>query len=234
MKIPPEKIKNYVSLLRLNRPIGIYLLLWPTLWALWIAGEGPPDLKVLIIFILGTFLMRSAGCIINDYFDRDLDPLVSRTNSRPLAAGLVTPKEALILFVILVIFSAVLVFMLNKLTIILSCVGLLLAATYPLAKRFWHLPQFHLGLAFSWSIPMAFSAISAEVPVVAWSLFLTTVIWTMSYDTFYAMVDKQDDLDAAIKSLAILFGNEESRIVAILQSVFITFLIIIGLKVGFL
>ena len=177
--------------------------------------------------------MRSAGCLINDYWDRNLDSLVSRTRDRPIATGSVTPKEGLIIFGILIMFSALLVLTLNKTTIILSGIGLLLATTYPLAKRLWYLPQFHLGLAFSWGIPMAFSAVSGEVPIVAWSLFLTTIIWTMSYDTFYAMVDQHDDLDAGIKSLALLFGREQAKIVTILQIVFLIFLIIIGKKEGF-
>ncbi len=229
-----NKIKTYVILLRLNRPIGIYLLLWPTLWALWVAGKGPPELKILIIFILGTIFMRSAGCLINDYLDRNLDPLVSRTKDRPMATGLVTRREGLVIFCVLITFSALLVLMLNKNTILLSSIGLLLATTYPLAKRLWYLPQFHLGLAFSWGIPMAFSAVSGEVPNVAWSLYLTTIIWTMSYDTFYAMVDQHDDLDAGIKSLALLFGHEQSKITTLLQIIFLIFLIIIGKKEGFL
>ena len=234
MASPQNKFKAYVFLLRLNRPIGIYLLLWPTLWALWIAGKGPPELKILTIFILGTILMRSAGCLINDYLDRNLDQFVSRTKGRPMATGLVTRKEGLVIFGILITFSALLVLTLNKTTILLSSVGLLLATTYPLAKRLWYLPQFHLGLAFSWGIPMAFSAVTGEVPIVAWSLYLTTIIWTMSYDTFYAMVDQQDDPDAGIKSLALLFGREQSKIITILQIIFLIFLIIIGKKEGFL
>ena len=228
------KIKTYVVLLRLNRPIGIYLLLWPTLWALWVAAKAPPELKILVIFILGTIFMRSAGCLINDYLDRNLDPLVSRTKDRPIATGLVTRREGLIIFCVLITFSALLVLTLNQTTIMLSSIGLLLATTYPLAKRLWYLPQFHLGLAFSWGIPMAFSAVSGEVPNLAWSLYLATIIWTMSYDTFYAMVDRHDDLDAGIKSLALLFGREQAKIITILQLMFLIFLIIIGRKEGFL
>ena len=223
-----KKARNYAFLLRLHRPIGIYLLLWPTLWALWIAAEGPPSLGILTIFVLGTIMMRSAGCVINDYLDRRVDGKVTRTKERPIVTGVITPKEALVTFVVLVLFSTSLVLLTNKLTVLLAVIGLFLATTYPLTKRFSYLPQFHLGFAFSWSIPMAFSAVLETVPKIAWSLFLTAVIWTVAYDTFYAMADKKDDIQAGIKSLSILFGEEDVIATAILQTIFVIFLVIIG------
>ena len=222
--------RNYALLLRLHRPIGIYLLMWPTLWALWIAAKGPPPLGVLTIFVLGTITMRSAGCVINDYLDRHIDGKVARTRNRPIVNGDIKPKEALVTFGALILFGASLVLLTNRLTILLAVIGFFLATTYPLTKRFCYLPQFHLGFAFSWSIPMAFSAILGTVPNIAWSLFLTTVIWTVAYDTFYAMADKKEDIQGGIKSLSVLFGEDDIVATAILQIIFVIFLIIIGQK----
>ncbi len=198
---------DYAKLMRLHRPIGIFLLLWPALWGLWFASAGQPNQQVLIVFILGVALMRSAGCVINDYADRDFDPHVERTRERPIAAGRVSPREALILFVALCLTAFALVLTLNGLTIALSFVGVFLAATYPFLKRYTHLPQFYLGAAFGWSIPMAFAAQTGDVPVVAWVLFAANVCWSVAYDTIYAMVDCDDDLRVGVKSTAILFGR---------------------------
>lgn len=234
MKELTLKTADYVVLLRLHRPVGIYLLMWPTLWALWIAAGGPPPLNLLIIFLLGTIAMRSAGCVINDYFDQEMDGQVTRTKERPIANGSIKPQAALIVFFILILLSSGLVLLTNKLTITLATIGLCLAATYPLTKRFSYLPQFHLGFAFGWSIPMAFSAVLGTIPTMAWSLFLAAVIWTVSYDTFYAMADKKEDLRAGIKSLPILFGDDDAIVIVILQVIFMIFLLVIGRKLNFL
>ena len=224
-----QKLLYYIQLVRLNRPIGIYLLLWPTLWALWFAAEGLPDLQILFIFIAGVVLMRSAGCAINDYADREFDPHVSRTKLRPLAAGLITPKEALIVFISLSLIAFLLALRLNALTLALSIVALLLAITYPFMKRFHHLPQVHLGAAFSWAIPMAFTAITGEFPsLIAWLLFIAAVLWTTAYDTMYAMCDREDDLKIGVKSSAILFGQYDRLIVGILQALTLILLGIVG------
>lgn len=213
-----QKFLDYLLLMRLHRPIGIWLLLWPTLWALWFAAGGVPPLKVLIIFVLGTVLMRSAGCVINDLADRDFDPHVERTRDRPIAAGRVTPGEAVRLFVVLCLIAFGLVTQLNLTTVLLSVPAVLIAATYPLAKRFHSMPQAHLGLAFSWGIPMAFTALHGEVP---WGLcgllMLANTLWTVAYDTFYAMVDREDDLKVGVKSSAILFGRYGRLATALLQ-----------------
>ena len=211
------KFYQYVLLMRLNRPIGIYLLLWPTLWGLWIAGNGYPDTLVTVVFVLGVILMRSAGCVINDYADRHIDPHVRRTNDRPLATKRVTESEALILFAVLCLIAFGLVLLLNTLTIMLSMVAVFLAITYPFMKRYTHLPQAYLGMAFGWSIPMAFSAQTGEVPILAWWLFAANLLWTIAYDTLYAMVDREDDLVIGVKSTAILFGKSDKIIVAILD-----------------
>ena len=197
---------DYLILMRLHRPIGIFLLLWPALWGLWLASAGRPDPLILTVFVLGVVLMRSAGCVINDYADRAIDPQVARTRDRPLAAGRVTPRAALILFAGLSLSAFALVLLLNALTIALACVAALLAVTYPFLKRYTHLPQFYLGAAFGWSIPMAFAAHSGGVPAVAWLLFAATVLWAVAYDTEYAMVDRNDDRRIGVKSTAILFG----------------------------
>lgn len=212
-----ERLTQYTSLMRLNKPIGIYLLLWPTLWALWIAGEGKPDLLVVGVFVLGVVLMRSAGCVINDYADRNIDPHVARTRNRPIASGKVTPREALILFGVLCALAFLLVLTMNALTIYLSFGAVALAALYPFMKRYTHLPQVVLGAAFGWAVPMAFAAQTGEVPRVAWLLFVATVLWTTAYDTMYGMVDREDDLKIGVKSTAILFGDSDRLVIAALQ-----------------
>jgi 4-hydroxybenzoate polyprenyltransferase len=208
-----ERLKDYVRLMRLHRPIGSLLLLWPTLWALWIAAQGRPGLYLLAVFVLGVVLMRSAGCVINDYADRNFDPHVERTRDRPIAAGRVTPREALALFASLCLIAFALVLTLNRLTILLSFAGAFLAATYPFIKRFTHLPQFYLGAAFGWGIPMAFAAQTGGIPPVGWTLFGANVCWAVAYDTAYAMVDRDDDLKVGVKSTAILFGRHDRAMV---------------------
>jgi 4-hydroxybenzoate polyprenyltransferase len=208
-----ERLKDYARLMRLHRPIGALLLLWPTLWALWIAGQGRPDLHVLAVFVLGVALMRSAGCVINDYADRNFDPHVERTRDRPIAAGRVSPREALVLFAALCLIAFALVLTLNRLTILLSFAGAFLAATYPFVKRFTHLPQFYLGAAFGWGIPMAFAAQTGGIPPVGWALFAANVCWSVAYDTAYAMVDRDDDHKVGVKSTAILFGRHDRAMV---------------------
>lgn len=212
-----ERIIQYALLMRLHKPIGILLLLWPTLWALWIAAQGIPDLCVLLVFVTGVVLMRSAGCVMNDYADRDIDSQVARTRDRPIAAGKVSPKEALILFAVLCLMAFGLVSLMNRLTILLSLAALVLAAGYPFAKRYTQLPQVVLGAAFGWAIPMAFAALTGVVPPVAWTLFTATVLWAVVYDTMYAMVDREDDLRVGVKSTAIFFGSADKVIIGILQ-----------------
>ena len=224
----PDKLISYMQLMRLDRPIGILLLLWPTLSALWIAAEGMPDLTVLIVFVLGVIIMRSAGCVINDYADRDVDGLVRRTMERPLVSGALEAKEALILFAVLGVVAFVLVLMLNTLTIWMSTVGLFLAATYPFMKRYTYLPQVYLGAAFGWAIPMAFAAQTGTVPAIAWLLFLANILWATAYDSFYAMADREDDLLAGIKSTAILFGDDDKVIIGILQGSFLAVMLLVG------
>jgi 4-hydroxybenzoate polyprenyltransferase len=211
------KLPALLQLIRFDKPIGTLLLLWPTLWALWIAAQGAPDYDLLIIFVLGTFLTRSAGCVINDLADRHWDGDVARTSNRPLVTGSVTPMEARILFVVLMLLAFILVLFTNRLTIILSMGAVVLASTYPFMKRHTHLPQLVLGAAFSWGIPMAFAAQLGELPPALWLLYLGNLLWTMAYDTKYAMVDRDDDLKAGIKSTAILFGHHDRLIVAVLQ-----------------
>ncbi|NOY71097.1 MAG: 4-hydroxybenzoate octaprenyltransferase [Gammaproteobacteria bacterium] len=224
------QITQYAHLMRLDRPIGILLLLWPTLWALWIAGEGMPGFSILITFIIGVVVMRSAGCVINDFADRKIDPHIARTQNRPLAAGLVSPKEAIMLFVALCFVAFIMVlFFLNTLTILLSIVAVLLASLYPFMKRYTYLPQFVLGAAFAWAIPMAFAAELGTVPAIAWLLFLITVLWTVTYDTMYAMVDRADDLKIGVKSTAILFGRADRLIIGVLQVLVLSLLIVVGL-----
>ena len=199
----------YWQLVRGDRPVGILLLLWPTWWALWIAADGVPPLGVLAIFTAGVWLTRSAGCVINDYNDRWLDPHVERTRARPLATGAVSPREALVLFAVLMLVAFGLVLLTNWLTVALSVVAACLAATYPLLKRYTYLPQVYLGIAFGWGIPMAFAAVQGSVPPIAWLLFLGNLLWTTGYDTWYAMVDREDDLRVGAKSTAILFGDAD-------------------------
>ncbi|WP_412501284.1 4-hydroxybenzoate octaprenyltransferase [Shewanella chilikensis] len=212
-----EKIDVYARLSRLDRPIGTFLLLWPCLMALWLAAGGLPDLKVLIIFIIGVFVMRACGCIINDYADRELDTYVERTKARPLASGEVTVKEALGLFVVMGLFAFGLVLLLNPLVVKLSLVGMLLTIIYPFTKRYTNMPQMFLGIVWSWSIPMAYAAQTGEVPVEAWWLFAANWFWTVAYDTMYAMVDRDDDLKVGIKSTAILFGRYDRQIIGLFQ-----------------
>ena len=223
---------DYVRLMRLHRPIGILLLLWPTLWALWIAAHGTPDLHILFIFVAGVVLMRSAGCVINDYADRDFDVHVARTRDRPIAAGRVTPTEALVLFFVLCLVALALVFTLNTLTIQLAVVGALLAATYPFLKRYTHLPQFYLGVAFGWGIPMAFAAQTGAIPLVGWVLLAANVCWAVAYDTLYAMVDREDDLKVGIKSTAILFGRYDRMMVFLFHILALTLLVLSGARAG--
>tara|TARA_B110000046_G_scaffold164712_1_gene180524 strand:- start:5573 stop:6400 length:828 start_codon:yes stop_codon:yes gene_type:complete len=218
--------------MRLDRPIGTYLLLWPTLWALWFAGEGEPSLANLIIFTLGVVSMRAAGCVINDYADRNVDGSVERTKNRPLPAGEIQPRQALILFVLLLCLSLVLVLMTNKLTIMLSFGGLALASTYPFLKRFTHLPQLGLGAAWAWTVPMAFAAERGELPLALWWVFAAVILWTIAFDTYYAMVDREDDLKVGIKSTAILFGRHDLLIIALLQLLTLFCLVLAGLEFG--
>ena len=203
-----SKIKAYISLTRLDRPVGIYLVLWPALWALWLASGGLPDLYLLLVFVLGAILMRSAGCVINDYADRNFDGHVERTCNRPLATGVITAKEALGFFALLCLIAFALVLTLNSLTIYLSFGAVLLAALYPFMKRHTYWPQAFLGAAFAWAIPMAFAAVQNEVPWEVWPIFAVTLIWSLIYDTAYAITDKKDDLKVGIKSTAILFGDK--------------------------
>jgi 4-hydroxybenzoate polyprenyltransferase len=224
------RLQLYLELIRFNRPIGTLLLLWPTLWALWIAAEGIPDPKLLVIFCLGTFLMRSAGCVINDFADRHVDAHVKRTAHRPLVKGHVSEKEAKVLFAALSLAAFVLVLFTNMLTIKLSFIALALAACYPFMKRYTHLPQLVLGAAFSFGIPMAFAAQTNTLPHQLWLLYGTAVIWTIAYDTFYAMVDREDDLKIGIKSTAILFGDDDRLITGILQLTAILLMVLTGVQ----
>lgn len=210
---------DWVMLTRFNRPIGSYLLIGPTLWALWIAGEGKPDFNLVIIFIVGVFLMRSAGCIINDYADRHWDGEVKRTTDRPLVTGRLSGKQALQGFAVLISLAFLLVLLTNKLTILLSFAAVGLAALYPFTKRFTHLPQLFLGLAYSMAVPMAFAAQTGEIPKVAWLLYIANMSWTMAYDTLYAMVDRDDDLKVGIKSTAVLFGDLDLFMVSTLYAI---------------
>lgn len=211
------KTTALLQLIRFDKPIGTLLLLWPTLWALWIAAGGVPDVSLLLIFTLGTFLTRSAGCIINDLADRHVDGAVKRTSNRPLVTGAVSEKEAIALFIAMMVLAFMLVLFTNPLTVALSVAALVLASTYPFMKRYTHLPQVVLGAAFSWGIPMAFAAQRGELPAALWLLYLGNVLWTIAYDTKYAMVDRDDDINAGIRSTAILFGDHDRLIIGTLQ-----------------
>jgi 4-hydroxybenzoate polyprenyltransferase len=226
-----DRARQYWLLARFDKPIGILILLWPALWALWVASDGKPDLLVLTVICLGVVLMRAAGCVINDYADRDFDPHVQRTKQRPIAAGKVTPKEALVVFVVLCLIAFGLVLLLNVYTILLSFVAAFLAASYPFMKRFTQLPQAYLGIAFGWAVPMAFAAQTNTIPLVAWLMYLAVVLWALVYDTMYAMVDKDDDLKIGIKSTAILFGDYDRQIMAVLQLIILGLLIAVGLMI---
>ncbi len=218
------RLRDYAMLMRWHRPIGALLLLWPTLWALWIAGAGRPSPIVVIVFVAGVFVMRSAGCVINDFADRDFDPHVKRTRGRPIASGRVTPREAIVLFIVLCVAGLALVMLLNALTVALAFIGAFLAASYPFTKRFTHLPQLYLGLAFGWGIPMAFAAETGAVPVAAWVLLGANIFWSVAYDTEYAMVDRDDDARIGVKSTAILFGRWDRALVAASHVLTILFL----------
>jgi len=228
-----ERLRQYGLLMRIDRPIGSLLVLWPTLWALWIAGEGHPDAFVTLIFALGVFVMRSAGCVINDFADREFDPHVARTRSRPLAAGRVSPREALLLFVVLIGVAFALVLTLNRLTLLLSLVAVPLAASYPFMKRFTYLPQVHLGVAFGWAVPMAFAAQTNDLPPIAWLMLISIVLWAVAYDTMYAMVDRDDDIYVGVKSTAILFGELDRAMVGIMQLSFLVVMLLIGHQLEF-
>jgi len=219
---------EYARLMRLDRPIGIWLLLWPTLWALWISSRGKPNPRIFIIFVAGTVLMRSAGCAINDYADRSFDPLVARTKDRPLAAGRISTLEALMLFALLSVTALMLALQLNKATLLLAVVGGFLAISYPFVKRFLAVPQMYLGVTFGWGIPMAFMAQYEQVPRVAWLLLLANVLWVTVYDTIYAMVDRDDDLKIGVRSTAILFGDSDRHIIAVLQLMTLLSLYLVG------
>ncbi len=225
------RLPFYIQLMRLDRPVGIYLLLWPTLWALWVAGEGQPQPINLVVFILGVIIMRSAGCVINDYADRHVDGHVKRTEQRPLAQKVISEKQALGLFAVLILLAFLLVLQTNLYTILLSFGGLVLASIYPFMKRYTHLPQVVLGAAFAWAIPMAFAAEQQALPDVVWLLYIANLLWTVVYDTLYAMVDRDDDLKIGIKSTAILFGQHDKLIVGILQGLTLLTLFMAGSKI---
>ncbi len=227
-----ERLIAYAHLVRLHKPIGIFLLMWPALWALWLAGGGHPPWGVVLIFIAGVVLMRSAGCAINDFADRDFDGQVARTNGRPLAVGIIAPVEAVGVFVLLSLIAFALVLQLNWQTVALSVVAVVLATIYPFMKRYTHFPQLFLGAAFGWAIPMAYMAIQETIPLYAWVLFAATVVWALIYDTEYAMVDRRDDLKIGIKSTAILFGRNDRLIVGLLQVLMLAMLAWVGDAAG--
>ena len=223
-----ERLGAYARLMRLDKPIGSLLLLWPTLWAAWIAGAGSPEPHIVLILVIGVFVMRSCGCVINDFADRDFDPHVERTQHRPLATGEVSVREATGLIVLLALISLVLVLLLNLLSILLAAVGLFLAASYPFLKRFTSLPQFYLGIAFGWGIPIAFAAHLNTVPLAGWLLLAANVVWAGAYDTFYAMVDRKDDVRIGVKSLAVLAGRRDRLVIGICQALTLLILGVVG------
>jgi len=224
-----SQVRNYSKLMRIDKPIGLWLLLWPTMWALWLAGEGHPDQGLFVVFIFGVFIMRSAGCVLNDYADRKIDPYVERTRTRPIASGAVTPTEALILFAALGLIAVGLAVMLNRQAQMLAIIAAALTVIYPFVKRFISIPQFVLGAAFGWAVPMAFAAQTGATPQLAWLLFGVALIWAVIYDTFYAMVDRADDLKVGMKSTAILFGDVDLFVIAGLQALMLLALILVGL-----
>ena len=228
IKLKYDKFKQYLLLIRLNRPIGIFLLLWPTLWGLWIASEGFPNTKILVVFLFGVFLMRSAGCILNDIVDKDFDKFVARTQNRPLASDKLSSIEAFIVAISLIFIAFLLVLTTNTLTVQLSFVAIILAGTYPFLKRYTYLPQFFLGLTFGWSIPMAFAATTNSIPKIAWLLLIANILWAVVYDTIYAMIDREDDLKIGIKSTAILFDDADRFIIGLIQSLALIALIVVG------
>lgn len=227
-----QRLYEYYLLTRLHRPIGIYLVFWPTMWALWIAAEGRPDPLVLVVFVLGTVLMRSAGCAINDFADRDFDPHVSRTEERPLARRAIKPIEAVGVFAVLSLISLGLVLLMNKLTILLAIPGAFLAASYPFMKRITHLPQAYLGVAFGWAIPMAFAAQTGDIPINAWIFFVANIFWALAYDTMYAICDREDDLKIGVKSAAILMGRFDRLGIGLMQLLTLALLAVGGLAFG--
>ncbi len=228
-----RRIRDLIEVARLHRPIGIWLLLWPVLWALWIAGQSHPTARILVIFVLGTVAMRSAGCVINDLADRDFDPFVKRTRDRPIASRRLAPYEAVIWFLVLIGVALALVLQLDERTIRMSVVGAVLAVSYPFFKRFFPLPQFYLGVAFSWGVPMVFMAELGHIPRVAWIIFFAGIIWAAIYDTMYAMVDRDDDLKIGVKSSAIVFGDMDKLIIAMLQGLFLFALYLAGKSMEF-
>ena len=224
-----ERVKNYLVLMRFPLPIGIYLLLWPTLWALWFAVGGFPEQRILLIFTIGVVLMRSAGCVINDYVDRKIDILVARTKNRPIASGRVSPTEAIALFLVLLVLALLLVLQTNRLTVYMAVVALFLAISYPFMKRIHSLPQVHLGLAFGWAIPMAYTAqTNALPPLEGWLLYAAGICWSVAYDTMYAMADRHDDQAIGVKSSALLFGKYDRSLIAVFQLSVLVFLFIAG------
>ena len=236
LRLPPEpgsRLDLYARLIRFEKPIGLYLLLWPTLWALAVAAEGSPDGWVLFVFVCGVFLMRSAGCAINDYADRDIDLHVARTRERPLTSGKIAPREALAVFAVLGVIAFLLVLSLNRFTIQLSFVGIVLAASYPYMKRFHYLPQVHLGAAFGWAVPMAFAAQTETIPKQGWLLFVGALLWAVAYDTIYSMVDREDDLKLGVKSTAILFGDYDRGMIALFQLLFLLALVLVAIDLQF-
>jgi len=225
-----SQLRNYGKLMRIDKPIGVWLLLWPTLWALWLAGEGTPDQGLFVVFVVGVFIMRSAGCVLNDFADRKIDPYVERTRTRPLATGAVAPLEALTLFAALGLVAIGLATMLNQQAQILAVIGAALTIIYPFIKRYMSIPQFVLGAAFGWAVPMAFAAQTGETPELAWLVFGIAVVWAVIYDTFYAMVDREDDLKIGVKSTAVLFGEVDLFVIAGLQLVMLLGLVFVGFR----
>jgi 4-hydroxybenzoate polyprenyltransferase len=228
-----RRARDLIELARLHRPIGIWLLLWPVLWAVWIAGASHPAPKVLVVFVLGTVAMRSAGCVVNDLADRDFDPFVKRTRDRPIASRRISPTEAMVWFLVLVAVALALVLQLDPYTVRMSFIGAGLAVSYPFFKRFFPLPQFYLGVAFSWGVPMAFMAQNGNIPRVAWIIFFAGIIWAAIYDTMYAMVDRDDDLKIGVKSSAIVFGDMDKLIIGLLQGLMIYSLYLVGKNMEF-
>ncbi len=227
-----QRLLEYIRLTRLDRPIGIYLVLWPTLWGLWVAADGLPQPLVLVVFLAGVVLMRSAGCAINDFADREIDLHVARTRERPLARRAISPQEALGVFALLSLISFLLVLQLNTLTILLSIPAVFLAGSYPFMKRYTHLPQAYLGAAFGWAVPMAFAAQTGAVPVAAWWWFVATLFWALAYDTMYAMADREDDLKIGVKSSAILFGRYDRLAIGVMQLLVMAVLLVAGVSFG--
>jgi len=222
------RIGHYIRLMRVDRPIGTFLLLWPTLWALWLAGEGRPDPQVFVVFVMGVFVMRAAGCVINDFADRNIDGHVKRTRERPLATGAIKPWEAIALFVLLSLTAFALVLTTNWLTIQLAVVGIFLAASYPFMKRYTYLPQAYLGVAFGWAAPMVWAAQTGGLTELAWLVFIAVILWALAYDTIYGMVDRDDDLKIGVKSAAILFGDLDRVIIGLVQLALLLTLYLIG------